>query len=75
MAHFVAKELNQRPNDILDEWGTAELIVAFGHYANERSNQNYEEWKNLDRDTRNKIAKPSKYAVYFDNDDYEDDED
>lgn len=74
MAHFVAKELNQRPNDILDKWGTAELVVAFGHYANERTNQNYEEWKHLDRESRGKIAKPNKYAVYFDNDDYEDDE-
>lgn len=75
MAHFVAKELNQRPNDILDHWGTAELIVAFGHYANERSNRSYEEWKSLDREARGKIAKPNKYVVYFDNDDYEDDED
>lgn len=74
MAHFVAKELNQRPNEILDRWGTAELIVAFGQYANERSNQNYEDWKNLDRESRGKIAKPSKYVVYFDNDDYEDEE-
>ena len=74
MAHFVAKELNQRPNDILDGWGTAELIVAFGQYANERSNQNYQDWKNLDKESRAKIERPSRYVVYFDNDDYEDEE-
>lgn len=74
MAHFVAKELNQRPNDILDGWGTAELIVAFGQYANERSNQNYQDWKNLDKESRGKIERPSRYVVYFDNDDYEDEE-
>lgn len=65
MAHFVAKELHQRPNDILDHWGVAELIVAFGQYANEKSNQNYEDWKHLDGESRAKVQKPSKYVVYF----------
>ena len=65
MAHYVAKVLHQRPNDILDNWGTPELIVAFGEYANEQSRQNYEEWKNLDSKTRAKIQKPNEYAVYF----------
>ena len=67
MAHFVAKELHQRPNDILDHWGVPELIVAFGQYANERSNQNYEEWKSLDAEARAKIQKPNQYTVYFAN--------
>ena len=67
MAHFVAHELHQRPNDILDTWGVPELIVAFGQYANERSNQNYEEWKSLDGESRHKIDKPQKYTVYFTN--------
>ena len=67
MAHYVAKELNQRPSDILDKWGTAELIVAFGQYANEKSSQNYEDWKHLDSQTRQKIKKPSRYIVYFEN--------
>lgn len=67
MAHFVAKELRQRPNEILDTWGVAELIVAFGHYANEKSNQSYEEWKQLDSENRAKIKQPSKYTVYFEN--------
>lgn len=66
MAHFVAKELNQRPGDILDNWGVPELVVAFGQYANERSSRSYEEWKHLDSETRSKIEKPNKYTVYFD---------
>lgn len=67
MAHFVAHELHLRPNDILDTWGVPELIVAFGQYANEQSNRNYEEWKSLDSETRAKVGKPSKYVVYFEN--------
>lgn len=65
MAHYVAKVLHQRPNDILDTWGVPELIVAFGQYANEQSRQNYEEWKSLDTQTRAKYPKPSEYIVYF----------
>lgn len=67
MAHFVAKELHMRPNEILDTWGVAETIVAFGQYANEQSNQNYEDWKHLDSETRGKITQPNKYIVYFEN--------
>ena len=67
MAHYVAHELQQRPSDILDKWGVPELIVAFGQYANEKSMQNYEEWKQLDSSSRAKINKPSKYIVYFEN--------
>lgn len=67
MAHYVAKVLHIRPSDILDKWGVAELIVAFGQYANEKSNQSYEEWKQLDAQTRAKTMMPSKYVVYFEN--------
>ena len=67
MAHFVAHELHIRPNEILDTWGVAELVVAFGQYANEKSAQNYEEWKHLDSQTRAKVLQPSKYTVYFEN--------
>lgn len=67
MAHFVAHELHLRPNDVLDTWGVAELIVAFGQYANEKSSKNYEEWKQLDAQTRAKTMMPSKYVVYFEN--------
>ena len=67
MSHFVAHELHMRPNEILDTWGVPELIVAFGQYANERSSKNYEEWKQLDSESRNKVKQPSKYIVYFEN--------
>ena len=67
MAHFVAHELHLRPNEILDTWGVPELVVAFGQYANEKSSQNYEEWKQLDTTQRAKIMQPSKYIAYFEN--------
>lgn len=67
MAHYVAHELQQRPSEILDKWGVPELIVAFGQYANEKSMQNYEQWKHLDSKTQASTARPSKYIVYFEN--------
>lgn len=54
-----------RPNEILDTWGVAELVVAFGHYANERASQQYEQWKDLDTESRAKTKKPKQYIVYF----------
>lgn len=65
MAHFVGKILHIRPNEILDTWGVAELLVAYGEYANEISERNYEEWKALDAKDRGKIKKPEKYVVKF----------
>lgn len=65
MAHYVAKVLHQRPNDILDTWGVPELIVAFGEYANEEADKQYQEWKALPTESRAKIEKPSQYLVRF----------
>lgn len=65
MAHFVGKVLHIRPNEILDTWGVPELIVAYGEYANEVSQRNYEEWKSLDAKERGKIPKPKEYIVEF----------
>lgn len=65
MAHYVAKVLHQRPNDILDGWGVAELVVAFGQYANEEANQNYNEWKALSSEVRQSVEKPLPFAVRF----------
>lgn len=69
MAHFVAKELHIRPNDILDGWGVPELIVAYGYYANQHSSQTYEEWAQYDASTRAKLAAkngvPKEFAVKF----------
>lgn len=45
MAHYVGKTLNIRPNTILDDWGCAELLVAFGTYANEETGSAYNEWQ------------------------------
>lgn len=65
MAYFVAKTLSMRPYEILSTWTEPELIVAYGHYANEISSKNYEEWKQLDSEGRRKIPKPKEYNVMF----------
>ena len=65
MAHFVGKTLHIRPNEILDTWGVAELVVAYGQYTNEIATRNFDEWKSLDRQTRFKVEKPDKYNVEF----------
>lgn len=61
MAHFVGKTLHIRPNEILDTWNVAELLVAYGEYANEVANQNFEAWKAGDR----KTPSPPRYIVRF----------
>lgn len=63
MAHFVGKVLHIRPNDILDNWGVAELIVAYGEYANEISEQNYQDWRHMSANDRGE--KPERYIVKF----------
>lgn len=63
MAHFVGKELNIRPNDILDGWGVPELIVAYGEYANEIAYDNYMQYHY--QETGEKPPAPRKYAVRF----------
>lgn len=65
MAHYVAKILHMRPNDILDGWGVAELEVAYGTYANEKTEKEFREWKSMSiADRRGKKA-PKRYAVKF----------
>lgn len=62
MAHFVGKLLHIRPNDILDEWCTPELIVAYGEYANEIADKNFREWKA----TKPKgVESPARFIVQF----------
>lgn len=63
MAHFVGKVLHIRPNEILDNWGVPELIVAYGYYVDEMSKSNYEQWKQMDANDRGKP--PEEYAVEF----------
>ncbi len=65
MAHYVAEKLHLRPNEILDEWCVPELIVAYGHYMNEESQRQYNEWKHLDAQSRAKSVKPQEYVVKF----------
>lgn len=64
MAHFVAKILGERPSYILSSWGVSELIVAFGHYSNERSYENFLNWK-ASREDAPKQKEPKPIAVKF----------
>lgn len=67
MAHFVAKQLHLRPNDILDKWGVPELIVAYGEYANELADENYRSWR-ASQDAKRKgytPPQPKRYVVRF----------
>ena len=65
MAHFVAKHLHMRPNDILDTWGVPELIVAYGQYANEIADENYQAWKDAHRPKGTERPEPRRYVVRF----------
>ena len=60
MAYFLADRLHLRPSEILREWSPPELIVAYGHYCNQISQENYRTWE---------ISKngpmPKKYFVNF----------
>jgi len=64
-ALYVAKKLNLRPAEILDEWSVPELLVTYGYYANEEAQRNFEDWKSLDPKQRMKVQRPKEYAVYF----------
>ena len=61
MAHYVGKVLHIRPSEILDTWGCAELLVAYGEYTNESSKEAYEVWKSGDK----KGERPEKHHVEF----------
>lgn len=63
MAHYVGKTLHIRPNEILDTWGVAELIVAYGQYANEQANESYQSW--LAYKTKKEPERPAEYVVRF----------
>lgn len=65
MAHFVAKILHIRPNDIMDTWGVPELIVAYGQYANEAADESYQTWKASHRPKGYEPPEPKRYVVRF----------
>lgn len=65
MAHYVAKVLKIRPNDILYHWGVSELIVAYGIYANEQQQKNFNEIKEHNKVSNKKIPQIEEYAVRF----------
>lgn len=54
-----------RPNDILDGWGVPELIVAYGQYANEIADENYQSWKSTHRPKGWEPPEPKRYIVRF----------
>lgn len=66
MAHFVGKVLHIRPSEILDTWGGAELIVAYGQYMNEIAIENYRNYEAVYvKKNTGTPPPPKKYAVRF----------
>ena len=65
MAHYVAKILKIRPNDILDRWGVSELLVAYGIYRNEAQEKAYSEIESYNRTAKKKIPRVNRYDVKF----------
>lgn len=65
MAHYVAKVLKLRPNDILDGWGVAELLVAYGQYVNEKFYDNYLWWKDSPPESKKGKKAPEPCYVTF----------
>ena len=65
MAHYVAKVLKLRPNDILDHWGVSELIVAYGMYANEQQHEAHMKIKDYNKTAKKKMEQVNEYAVMF----------
>lgn len=65
MAHFVAKILHLRPSEILDTWGVPELLVAYGQYANEMADEQYESWKAIHLPSSEPKKPPRRYVVRF----------
>lgn len=65
MAHYVAKILKIRPNEIMDHWGVSELVVAFGYYANQQSEKTYQEIQEANKHSQKKIPQIDRYAVRF----------
>lgn len=65
MAHYLAEKLHIRPSEILDTWSVPELLVAYGKMANEETQKNLMEWKELDPKQRVKYPRPKEYIVYF----------
>lgn len=68
MAHCVAKTLHLRPSEILDNWGCAELMVAFGQYQNEEAYKNWLSWDHIygsGKSRKGPPERPKKYIVEF----------
>ena len=65
MAHFVAEILHLRPSEILDTWGVPELLVAYGQYANEMADEQYESWKAIHLPGNEQKTPPRRYVVRF----------
>ena len=67
MAYRVAKILKIRPNEILDNWGVAELVVTYGQFANEEALEVNESWQQqFGAKSKIKVPKePQPYRVKF----------
>lgn len=64
MGYAVAKELKCRPLDILTTWTCEELLVAYGVYANQRSQANFEMTPPSER-RKKKVDEMDRWAIPF----------
>ena len=64
MAYFVAKELHLRPREVLEDWSCPELLVAYAHYANAHSQENFEMLDKKERSKR-KMTELDRWAMPF----------
>lgn len=64
MSFYIAKVLKINPYEILENWSSSQIIVAFGNYINEKSVEAHQIWEtNPDKAKRGK--EPKKYVVEF----------
>ena len=64
IAYEIAKEYKLRPYEVISEWSSSELVVAFAKIANDRSLDNFLNWK-YSQSKAPKRKNPIKQAFYF----------
>lgn len=64
MAYFVAKELHLRPREVLENWTCEELLVAYAHYANQKTQESFEMLDKKER-AKKKMTELDRWAMPF----------
>lgn len=64
IAYDIAQEYGLRPFEVIEEWSTSELIVAFAKIANDRSLESFLNWK-YSQSNAPKRKPPKKQVLFF----------